>query len=71
MGMQEHKANFVVVHCMLGIIVSLWKYHFVVTLRAREKSVAAALSSSQLAQNHKYIVLTARPFTRSRAVKQN
>lgn len=28
MGMQEHKANFVVVHCMLGIIVSLSNFHF-------------------------------------------
>lgn len=30
MGMQEHKANFVVVHCiaLLGIIVSLWNFHF-------------------------------------------
>lgn len=28
MGMQEHKAHSVVVHCMLGIIVSLSNFHF-------------------------------------------
>lgn len=37
MGTQEHQANIVVVHYVLRIIVSLWKYHFFVALRTSAK----------------------------------
>lgn len=86
MGMQEYQTNIVVVHCILRIIVSLWKYHFFCCLRASAKDhlvarkrrifagkvhAAAAFSFIQLAQTTNTLFWLQGLEQEARAVKQN